>query len=135
MAQDAVLRRLSAILAADVVGYSRLMAADETDTLARFRQIRAKVIDPTIAQFQGCIVGTAGDSLLVEFTNAMAAVECAVACQRELSGVNAAEPEDRRISFRMGVNLGDVIAADGTIHGDGVNVAARLEKLADLPAP
>ena len=131
MAQDAVLRRLSAILAADVVGYSRLMAADETDTLARFRQIRAKVIDPTIAQFQGSIVGTAGDSLLVEFTNAMAAVECAVACQRELSSVNAAEPEDRRISFRMGVNLGDVIAADGTIHGDGVNVAARLEKLAD----
>ena len=124
-------RRLAAILAADVVGYSRLMAADETGTLARFRQLRSNVIDPAIAQFQGHVVGTAGDSLLVEFNNALAAVECAIACQRELSRINAPEAEDRRIVFRMGVNLGDVIAADDTIHGDGVNVASRLEKLAE----
>ena len=100
--QDNVLRRLSAILAADVVGYSRLIAADETGTLARFKQIRTDLIDPTIAQFQGRIVGTAGDSLLVEFTNALAAVECAIACQSELSRVDAPEPEDRRMLFRMG---------------------------------
>ncbi len=130
MTQDSVFRRLSAILAADVVGYSRLIAADELGTLARFRKLRAEVIDPAVDRHQGRLVGTAGDSLLVEFTNALAAVECAVACQRALADANAAEVEGRRIVFRMGVNLGDVVVADGTIHGDGVNVAARLEKLA-----
>lgn len=131
MAEERTQRHLAAILAADVVGYSRLMAADEVGTLARFKQIRAQLIDPTIAQFQGKIVGTAGDSLLVEFNNALAAVQCAVACQTELNRSSAAEPEDSRIAFRMGVNLGDVIADDQTIHGDGVNIAARLEKLAE----
>ncbi len=131
MAEEPTQRRLAAILAADVAGYSRLMAADEVGTLARFKHIRASVIDPAIAQFQGNIVGMAGDSLLVEFNNALAAVQCAVACQQALGQLNATEQEDRRIAFRMGVNLGDVIAADATIHGDGVNVASRLEKLAE----
>jgi TolB-like protein len=131
MSQEPMLRRLSAILAADVVGYSRLMTTDEAGTLARFRQCRAEIIDPMVAQFQGRIVGSAGDSLLVEFASALAAVQCAVACQRALNDREPLEPGDRRIVFRMGINLGDVIAAEDTIHGEGVNVAARLEKLAE----
>jgi TolB-like protein/tetratricopeptide (TPR) repeat protein len=124
-------RRLAAILAADVVGYSRLMAADERGTLARLKQLRAEVIEPKIVHFNGHIVGSAGDSLLVEFPSAVNAVECAVAVQKELSDQNASLPEDRRMTFRIGVNLGDVIPDMGTIYGDGVNIAARLEKLAE----
>ena len=124
-------RRLAAILAADVAGYSRLMAADESGTLARLKQLRAEVIEPKIAQFHGHIVGSAGDSLLVEFASAVNAVQCAVEVQEGLADQNANLPEDRRMAFRMGVNLGDVIAEDDTIHGDGVNIAARLEKLAE----
>ncbi|WP_371744751.1 tetratricopeptide repeat protein [Nordella sp. HKS 07] len=124
-------RRLAAILAADVAGYSRLMAADESGTLGRLRRLRAEVFEPKIAQFYGRIVGSAGDSLLIEFASAVNAVQCAVEVQRELDGQNANLPEDRRMAFRVGVNLGDVIAEDNTIHGDGVNVAARLEKLAE----
>ncbi len=123
-------RRLAAILAADVAGYSRLMAADEAGTLAHLRRLRAEVIDPGIAAYQGHVVGSAGDSLLIEFASAVNAVQCAVELQAGLAERNADLPEDRRMAFRMGVNLGDVIAGDGTIHGDGVNVAARLEKLA-----
>jgi TolB-like protein/class 3 adenylate cyclase/Tfp pilus assembly protein PilF len=124
-------RRLAAILAADVAGYSRLMAVNEAGTLARLNQLRAKVIEPKISQFSGRIVGSAGDSLLVEFTSAMNAVECAVQMQASLAEQNAELPEDQRMAFRMGVNLGDVIAESGTIYGDGVNIAARLEKLAE----
>jgi adenylate cyclase len=125
-------RRLAAILAADVAGYSRLMAADESGTLAWLKRLRAEVIEPQIAQFQGRIVGSAGDSLLVEFASAVNAVQCAIELQERLAELNAANlPEDRRMTFRMGVNLGDVIAEDGTIHGDGVNIASRLEKLAE----
>jgi TolB-like protein/Tfp pilus assembly protein PilF len=124
-------RRLAAILAADVAGYSRLMAADESGTLALMRRLRAEVIDPSTAQFQGRIVGSAGDSLLIEFASALNAVQCAVEMQDALAAANARLPEDRRMTFRMGINLGDVIADDGTIYGDGVNVAARLEKLAE----
>src|SRR5262245_52341238 len=124
-------RRLAAILAADVAGYSRLMAADESGTLGRLRRLRAEVFEPKIAQFHGRIVGSAGDSLLIEFASAVNAVQCAVEVQRELDGQNASLPESRRMAFRMGVNLGDVIAEDNTIHGDGVNIAARLEKLAE----
>jgi adenylate cyclase len=124
-------RRLAAILAADVAGYSRLMAADESDTLARLKQLRAEVFEPKIAQYHGRIVGSAGDSLLIEFASAVNAVHCAIEVQRELGDRNADLPEDRRMAFRMGVNLGDVIAEDDTIHGQGVNVAARLEKLAE----
>jgi TolB-like protein len=124
-------RRLAAILAADVAGYSRLMAADEAGTLARLNQLRAEVIEPKISEFHGRIVGSAGDSLLVEFTSAVNAVECAVQMQASLVEQNAIVSDDRRMQFRMGVNLGDVIAESGTIYGDGVNVAARLEKLAE----
>jgi adenylate cyclase len=114
-------RRLAAILAADVVGYSRLMAADETGTLERLQQLRTEVIDPKISQFRGRIVGSAGDSLLVEFTSAMNAVECAVQMQQILANRKEVLPEDRRMAFRIGVNLGDVIAEGETIYGDGVN--------------
>ena len=124
-------RRLAAILAADVAGYSRLMAADESGTLARLKAFRADVIDPKISQFHGRIVGSAGDSLLVEFASAVNAVQCAVEVQTGLAEQNAGLAEDKRMIFRIGVNLGDVIPGDGTIHGDGVNIAARLEKLAE----
>jgi adenylate cyclase len=124
-------RRLAAILAADVAGYSRLMAADEAGTLARFNALRAELIDPKIAQFKGRVVGTAGDSVLVEFASAVDAVQCAVEMQERLAARNAEYPDDRRMAFRMGVNLGDVIAEGATIHGDGVNVASRLERLAE----
>ncbi|MBM2714030.1 adenylate/guanylate cyclase domain-containing protein, partial [Mesorhizobium caraganae] len=124
-------RRLTAILAADVVGYSRLMGADEVGTLAQLKRLRAEVIDPKITESHGRIVGSAGDSLLVEFASAVHAVQCAVEAQEVLAAQNASLPEDRRMTFRMGVNLGDVIAEDDTIYGDGVNIAARLEKLAE----
>jgi len=124
-------RRLAAILAADVAGYSRLMAADESGTLARLKGLRAEVIDPMISRFHGRVVGSAGDSLLVEFTSAINAVQCAIEVQAGLAERNAGFPEDKRMIFRIGINLGDVILEDGTIHGDGVNVAARLEKLAE----
>jgi TolB-like protein/class 3 adenylate cyclase len=124
-------RRLAAILAADVAGYSRLMAADESGTLARLTQLRAEIIEPKIVEFRGRIVGSAGDSLLVEFASAINAVQCAVEVQEGLARQNATLPDDRRMVFRMGVNLGDVIAEGDTIHGDGVNIAARLEKLAE----
>jgi adenylate cyclase len=124
-------RRLAAILAADVAGYSRLMAADESGTLSRLKRLRTQVIEPKIAQYYGRIVGSAGDSLLVEFASAVSAVQCAVEVQEGLAGENSDLPEDRRMTFRMGVNLGDVIPADDTIHGDGVNIASRLEKLAE----
>src|SRR5262245_16357404 len=108
------------------------MAADEAGTLAWLMRLRAEVIEPKIAQFQGRIVGSAGDSLLVEFASVVKAVQCAVELQVELADWNAADlPADRRMAFRMGVNLGDVIARDDTIHGDGVNIASRLEKLAE----
>ncbi|MEX2648890.1 MAG: adenylate/guanylate cyclase domain-containing protein [Alphaproteobacteria bacterium] len=124
-------RRLSAILAADVAGYSRLMGADESGTLARFNAIRAELLDPKIAQFEGRVVGSAGDSLLVEFASAVDAVQCAVEAQERLSAWNSDLPDDRRMAFRMGINLGDVIAQSDTIHGDGVNVASRLERLGE----
>ncbi len=123
-------RRLAAILAADVAGYSRLMSADESGTLARFNALRSELLDPKIAQFKGRIVGSAGDSLLVEFGSAVDAVQCAVEAQERIAARNADIPEDHRIVFRMGINLGDVIAEGATIHGDGVNVASRLERLA-----
>ncbi|TRC93069.1 tetratricopeptide repeat protein [Mesorhizobium sp. WSM4303] len=124
-------RRLTAILAADVVGYSRLMGADEVGTLARLKRLRAEVIAPKITESRGRIVGSAGDSLLVEFASAVLAVQCAVEAQEGLAAHNASLPEDKRMTFRIGVNLGDVIAEDETIYGDGVNIAARLEKLAE----
>src|SRR5438105_54153 len=128
---ERVERRLAAILAADVAGYSRLMGQDEAGTLARLRAHRRELIDPKIVEHRGRIVKTTGDGLLLEFPSVVEAVACAVAIQRGMSERNAATPEDQRIEFRVGINLGDVIVEDGDIHGDGVNVAARLEALAE----
>jgi TolB-like protein len=120
-----------AILAADVFGYSRLMAADEAGTLAHLKALRNDIIDPKLAQFGGRLVGTAGDSLLVEFASAVDAVQCAVEMQERMLSSSTKLAEDRRMIFRMGINVGDVIPEDGTIYGDGVNVAARLEKISE----
>jgi adenylate cyclase len=123
-------RRLSAILAADVVGYSRLMGSNEVGTLTTLKQHRAELIDPTIADHQGRIVKLTGDGMLIEFSSVVSAVECACQVQREMRERNISTPEDRRIEFRMGINLGDVIVDDDDIFGDGVNVASRLEGIA-----
>ncbi len=127
---ETVNRRLSAILMADVVGYSRLMGADEDDTIARL--ITCRVVFSTQAEsFDGRIVNAPGDSILAEFQSVHRAVECAVAIQVELERLNAEIPEDRKMRFRIGINLGDVVTEEGAIYGNGVNVAARLESLAD----
>ncbi len=123
-------RRLTAILAADVVGYSRLMGANEVGTLTNLKSHRAELIDPTIAEHQGRIVKLTGDGMLIEFPSVVNAVECAAEIQREMPVRNASVMEDRRIEFRIGINLGDVIVDDDDIFGDGVNVAARLESVA-----
>jgi TolB-like protein/class 3 adenylate cyclase len=123
-------RRLAAILAADVVGYSRLIGADEDGTLDRLRSIRAELIDPTIAAHRGRLVKTTGDGLLVEFASVVDALRCATDWQAGMAG-RSAGTSDERIEFRIGINVGDVVVEDGDIFGDGVNVAARLEALAD----
>ena len=123
-------RRLSAIMASDVVGYSRLMGGDEVGTLTALKKHRAEMIDPAIASHQGRIVKLTGDGMLVEFPSVVSAVECACSVQREMRVRNADIPQDRRIEFRIGVNLGDVIVDDDDIFGDGVNVASRLEGVA-----
>jgi TolB-like protein/class 3 adenylate cyclase/Flp pilus assembly protein TadD len=124
-------RRLAAILAADVAGYSRLMGADEEGTLNRLKARRRDLVDPKIREHHGRIVKTTGDGMLVEFSSVVDAVRCAVEIQRAMVDRNAVVPEDKRITFRMGVNLGDVIADGDDIYGDGVNIAARLEALAE----
>jgi adenylate cyclase len=124
-------RRLAAILAADVVGYSRLMGADERGTLERLKEHRRALIDPTIAGHQGRIVKLMGDGALVEFASVVAAVQCAVAIQRGMAMRDADLPEDARIVFRIGINLGDVIVEGDDLYGDGVNIAARLEGVAE----
>jgi adenylate cyclase len=131
MSGDRVERRLAAILAADVAGYSRLMGADEEGTLAALRAVRRELGDPKITEHRGRIVKTTGDGLLVEFASVVDAVRCAVQLQREMIARNAAIPAERRIEFRMGINVGDIIIEDGDIFGDGVNIAARLEALAE----
>jgi adenylate cyclase len=120
-------RRLAAILAADVAGYSRLIEADEEGTLGRLKTLRSEVIDPKIAEHKGRLVKTTGDGLLVEFGSVVDALRCAVEVQREMAGHNAGVPPENRIEFRIGINVGDA----GDIFDDGVNVAARLEALAD----
>ena len=124
-----VQRRLAAILAADVKGYSRLMGEDEVATLQSLTTSRA-VTDPLIAQHNGRIVGTASDSILAEFASVVDAMQCAVEIQRELKAKNTELPESRRMEFRIGINLGDVMVEGEQIYGDGVNIAARLEALA-----
>jgi adenylate cyclase len=124
-------RRLAAILAADVAGYSRLIGADEEGTLHRLRSIRAEVIDPAIAAHRGRLVKTTGDGFLAEFASVVDALRCAVEVQREIAGRVDEAPADRRIELRIGIHQGDIVVEDGDIFGDGVNVAARLEALAD----
>jgi TolB-like protein/class 3 adenylate cyclase len=131
LATERVQRRLAAILAADVAGYSRLMGSDEEGTLAALKALRRELADPKIKEHRGRVVKTTGDGLLIEFASVVDAVRCAVEVQREMAERNAGVPPDRRIEFRMGINLGDIIKDGRDIHGDGVNVAARLEALAE----
>ncbi len=129
--QARVERRLAAILAADVAGYSRLIEADEEGTLGRLKALRAEIIDPKIAEHKGRIVKTTGDGLLVEFASVVDALRCAAEMQAALAESNAPLPPDRRVAFRIGIHQGDIVVEDGDIFGDGVNVAARLEGLAE----
>src|SRR5271170_2468961 len=131
MSEGRVERRLSARLAADVAGYSRRMGEDEEGTLAALRAIRRELGDPKIADHRGRIVKTTGDGMLAEFASVVDAVRCAVEVQRGITDRNAEVPEDKRIAFRIGINLGDVIIDGDDIYGDGVNIAARLEALAE----
>ena len=131
MATGRVERKLAAILAADVAGYSRLMGADEEGTLAQLKALRRELSDPKIKEHRGRIVKTTGDGLLIEFASVVDAVRCAVEVQRDMAERNADMPADHRIEFRMGINLGDIIKDGRDIYGDGVNVAARLEALAE----
>ena len=124
-------RRLAAILVADVVGYSRLMEADEVGTLARLKALREELIEPKLGAHRGRIVKLMGDGLLVEFASVVDAVLCAAEIQSAIATANAEVPEDRRLIFRIGINLGDVMVEGDDIYGDGVNVAARLEGLAE----
>jgi adenylate cyclase len=124
-------RRLAAILAADVAGYSRLMGADEEGTLERLKALRRELLDPKIAEHKGRIVKTTGDGLLVEFASVVDAVRCAVAVQQAMPERNTDVAADNRIELRIGINLGDVIVEGDDLYGDGVNIAARIEALAD----
>jgi len=131
MVDDRVERRLAAILAGDVAGYSRLMGADDEGTLHALKIHRKQLIDPKITEHRGRIVKTTGDGILVEFVSVVDAVRCAVDIQRGMAERNTDVPADKRIQFRIGINVGDIIIDGGDIFGDGVNVAARLETLAD----
>src|SRR6516225_6585173 len=124
-------RRLAAILAADVAGYSRLMGADEERTHERLQAHLDELVDPKIEEHRGRTVKNTGDGLLAEFPSVVDAVRCAVEIQRAMIDRNVDTPEDQRVSFRIGVNLGDVIVEPEDIFGDGVNIAARLEALAE----
>ena len=124
--------RLAAVLAADMVGYSRLMEVDERGTLARLRAHRIELIDPAIAKNQGNIIKTTGDGMLVEFQSVADAAKCAIEIQERMRRRNSDVANDRRIDFRIGINLGDIIFEDGDIYGDGVNIAARVEQLAEI---
>ena len=126
-----MLRRLAAIMAADVVGFAHLMEQDEAGTLVALKAHRKEMVEPRIAQFAGRIVKLMGDGALVEFGSAVGAVECAIAIQEAMKERNASVADERRVTFRIGISLGDVIVEDDAdIYGDGVNVAARLEQLA-----
>jgi adenylate cyclase len=130
MAGERVERRLAAILAGDVAGYSRMMGADEEGTLLRLNTHRREFLDPKIAEHRGRIVKRTGDGVLIEFASAVDATRCAVEIQRGMAERNASVPEDKRIELRIGIHVGDVIIEDGDIFGDGVNIAARLESIA-----
>ena len=131
MTGERVERRLAAVLAADVAGYSRLMGANEEGTLAQLKAVRKAIVDPTLAKHRGRIVKTTGDGMLVEFASAVDAVRLSVEVQRGMTEQNAAVPQDQRIEFRIGIHVGDIIIDDNDIFGDGVNVAARVQTLAE----
>jgi adenylate cyclase len=131
MAEGRTPRRLAAILAADVAGYSRLMGSDEEGTLTALKAYHREVIDPKVAKHHGRIVNTAGDSVLVEFSSAVDAAHCAMEIQNEMAKRNSLVSEDHRIEFRIGINVGDIIVDGNEIYGDGVNIAARMESLAE----
>ena len=124
-------RRLAAILAADVAGYSRLIGVDEGGTLERLKALRRELLDPKIAEHRGRLVKTTGDGLLVEFASVVDALRCAAELQAAMAESNAGSPAVKRIEFRIGIHQGDIVVEDGDIFGDGVNVAARLEGLAE----
>ncbi len=126
-------RRPAAILAADIAGFSRLMNEDGLSTVNDWQSARADIIKPKIAEFSGRIVKHTGDGFLVEFSTATEAVKCAVEMQRNFAEFNKDYPENRRMNFRMGINLGEITVDQDDIHGDGVNIAARLESIADAP--
>jgi adenylate cyclase len=131
MAEKRAQRRLAAILAADVVGYSRLVGLDEEGTLAAFKHLQQAVIEPMVAEHQGRVVKTTGDGVLAEFVSAVEAVRCAIEVQQAVARSNENRPEDRKIEFRIGVNVGDVLVETDDIFGDGVNIAARLEGISE----
>src|SRR5256885_6826177 len=130
LSSEHVERRLTAILAADVAGYSRLIGADEEGTLAQLKAFRKTLVDPTIAKHRGRIVKSTGDGVLVEFASAVDAARCAVEVQRGVALENIDVPEHTKIEFRIGIHVGDIIVDDNDIFGDGVNIAARLEGIA-----
>src|ERR1700745_3220759 len=130
MAEQRVERRLAAILAADVAGYSRLMGADEEGTLARLNAHRREFLEPTVVEHNGRIVKRTGDGILIEFGSAVEATRCASQTQRGMAQRNADVPDDQRIEIRIGIHVGDIIIEEGDIFGDGVNIAARLEGIA-----
>jgi adenylate cyclase len=131
MTEERVDRRLAAIMAADIAGYSRLMGANEEGTLNQLKAHRKELVDPKIIEHRGRIVKTTGDGMLVEFVSVVDAVRCAVDIQRGMATRNAELQPESRIEFRIGINVGDIISDGGDIFGDGVNLAARLEALAE----
>src|SRR5262245_19167970 len=131
MAEERIQRRLAAILAADVVGFSRLMERDEAGTLAVLKARRKDVLEPLVAKYQGRVFKVNGDGVLVEFASAVNAVQCAVDLQRDMAAANGNQNDAREITLRIGVNLGDVMVEGADLYGDGVNIAARLETIAD----
>jgi len=124
-------RRLAAILAADVVGYSRLIEADEAGTLAALNERRRNILNPLVTQHHGRVVRVMGDGVLVEFASAVNAVKCGIDLQKRMGELNIGLLEDRRVVLRVGINLGDVVVESGDLYGEGVNVAARLEAMAE----
>jgi adenylate cyclase len=131
MASDQVKRKLAAILAADIAGYSRLMGEDEAGTLARLKEYRQELIDPKNKQYRGRVVKTTGDGILMEFPSVVDAISCSIEVQQGMRERNANIPPEKRIEFRIGINLGDVIVEGRDLYGEGVNIAARLEGLAE----
>src|SRR5215468_10541723 len=131
MAEERAQRRLAAIMAADVVGFGRLMEQDEVGTLAELKDRRTRILAPLVAGHRGRIVKLMGDGVLIEFSSAVDAVDCAVMLQKAMDAANANLPGDRRIVLRIGINLDDVIVEGSDLYGDGVNIAARLEGLAE----